>query len=419
MRQCETCGADISHRRSNARYCDEACKIAKPANSARVCEVCGADLSHRPKAKYCAGECARIASNRKRQEWRAIPENHERERQSRNARQNAEYANNPEFREKRKRATREYYSDNRESVLAKDKERRAIKAQDPDWMESERARKRTPEYRAQQNARERRRRANDPAYAEKERTRGRLRYARNPEKWIKARATHKAKYNSSSKYRAVNRDYHRKWKFGLLPGKFDEMVSNQEGRCAICLKLGNLHVDHDHSTGQVRSLLCSRCNQAIGKFDEDAEIILNAVDYLSGQFWDPNEVPRINEEQLTRLTNVTDQAFWLSKGASLKRSYKIDKLQYGWLLEKGNGECWICLNSEQASLGRNGSKGATRASLLNVDHDHSDGSIRGLLCYNCNTAIGLLDHDIDLLKASAAYLSQWNGTIVQARLLTI
>ena len=57
--------------------------------------------------------------------------------------------------------------------------------------------------------------------------------------------------------------------------------------CAICLSpeaknkaSKYLHVDHDHSTGAVRALLCSRCNFAIGALEENPEFCESAAAYL-------------------------------------------------------------------------------------------------------------------------------------------
>jgi len=49
---------------------------------------------------------------------------------------------------------------------------------------------------------------------------------------------------------------------------FDLLVVLQQGRCAVCLNPNRrLLVDHDHSTGAVRGLLCTRCNNLVGKFE--------------------------------------------------------------------------------------------------------------------------------------------------------
>lgn len=44
---------------------------------------------------------------------------------------------------------------------------------------------------------------------------------------------------------------------------------------------------------------------------------------------------------------------------------------------------------------------------LVVDHDHSTGEVRDLLCHNCNRALGLLQDSIENTKAALNYLKKW------------
>lgn len=77
--------------------------------------------------------------------------------------------------------------------------------------------------------------------------------------------------------------------YGITAEDYDRMLAEQNGACAICQRPpsdrsaneASLHVDHDHSTGDVRALLCRSCNLAIGLFREDRARILAAIDYLS------------------------------------------------------------------------------------------------------------------------------------------
>lgn len=77
-----------------------------------------------------------------------------------------------------------------------------------------------------------------------------------------------------------------KRKFGLDYGIYLQMLKDQDHLCAICggpetsKAYGTLSVDHDHVTGQIRGLLCSRCNQGIGLLQEDIGILKSAIRYL-------------------------------------------------------------------------------------------------------------------------------------------
>jgi len=69
-----------------------------------------------------------------------------------------------------------------------------------------------------------------------------------------------------------------------------KMYNEQEGKCPICFKFCPIHpeskgeglaVDHCHTTGEVRSLLCIPCNSAIGQLQENVTIMQNAINYIT------------------------------------------------------------------------------------------------------------------------------------------
>lgn len=72
--------------------------------------------------------------------------------------------------------------------------------------------------------------------------------------------------------------------YGLTEASYQILLDQQNGRCAICLKLPTdnrkLSVDHDHETGKVRGLLCNPCNGSLGLFKEDLGLLMKATLYL-------------------------------------------------------------------------------------------------------------------------------------------
>jgi hypothetical protein len=76
--------------------------------------------------------------------------------------------------------------------------------------------------------------------------------------------------------------YHLKKSYGLTESQYDEMKVKQNGVCAICgiVSQKPLHVDHNHSTGRVRGLLCTRCNSMIGYARDSVTLLQKGIEYL-------------------------------------------------------------------------------------------------------------------------------------------
>ena len=70
-------------------------------------------------------------------------------------------------------------------------------------------------------------------------------------------------------------------RYGLTDEQYQEMYDNQLGNCKICDEhFDRLGIDHNHSTGQVRALLCDKCNRGLGCFNDDKNTLVKAVFYL-------------------------------------------------------------------------------------------------------------------------------------------
>ncbi len=116
--------------------------------------------------------------------------------------------------------------------------------------------------------------------------------------WVKKVLTTKSDGGKNAYHRAhriMNPDSYRnsdlKKSFGITLNEYNQKLKEQYGHCAICGKeetkvdnrtklVRNLAVDHNHSTNEVRGLLCMGCNQGIGNFKEDTQRLKNAVQYL-------------------------------------------------------------------------------------------------------------------------------------------
>src|SRR5688572_7331654 len=84
--------------------------------------------------------------------------------------------------------------------------------------------------------------------------------------------------------RATQRKIDLRRLYGITPEAYDEKFAAQDGVCAICKSEcatgRRLAVDHDHETNAVRGLLCSRCNNGIGHFDDQLPLLEAAIEYL-------------------------------------------------------------------------------------------------------------------------------------------
>ena len=84
--------------------------------------------------------------------------------------------------------------------------------------------------------------------------------------------------------------------------------------------------------------------------------------------------------------------------SQLKTNYGISMQDYNEMFEKQKGRCAIC-NTHCTELKR----------ALAVDHCHITGKVRGLLCDNCNHALGKFKDDVEIIKSAIEYLKFTNS----------
>lgn len=81
-------------------------------------------------------------------------------------------------------------------------------------------------------------------------------------------------------------------RYNITPAAVYAIYKAQSGRCAICDVKGDIHelgftskapfhIDHDHSSGRVRGLLCPECNKGLGMFKDSRLFLEQAIKYLT------------------------------------------------------------------------------------------------------------------------------------------
>jgi hypothetical protein len=113
---------------------------------------------------------------------------------------------------------------------------------------------------------------------------------------------------------------------------------------------------------------------------------------------DPEKIKeRLNRNQRNYITKNRDK----QRAAHIKRTYGINWEDYLQLFAKQVGECCICrvkLSTHQQEDNPH--------EIAHIDHCHTTGKIRGLLCNKCNSAIGYFNDSALLCKLASQYLEE-------------
>ena len=95
-----------------------------------------------------------------------------------------------------------------------------------------------------------------------------------------------------------------------------------------------------------------------------------------------------------RYHSPAGKAAW--RDSNYRRTYGISLADFNAMLDGQNGCCAICRAQKPGGKG-----------TWHVDHSHSSGEVRGLLCANCNVLLGLAADSPDRLDAAATYLRRF------------
>lgn len=101
------------------------------------------------------------------------------------------------------------------------------------------------------------------------------------------------KYRSGDKYKRTYFNNHLKRKYNMTIEEYETRLLAQNNQCKICLSSVSLRewkdgrvqriplfVDHCHTTGVVRGLLCNKCNVGLAMFNDSPDIMVSAITYL-------------------------------------------------------------------------------------------------------------------------------------------
>jgi hypothetical protein len=135
---------------------------------------------------------------------------------------------------------------------------------------------------------------------------------------------------------------------------------------------------------------CKDCFRVLWKarYDADPERRRRAVERAKA--WQRANPERLREAQ--RRIRARPGYAERMRARHLIRKYGITLEDYDVMLVAQGGGCAICGGPEP------------EGQSLHVDHDHTTGAVRGLLCFTCNAGIGMFGHDVTVLDAAAAYL---------------
>lgn len=87
-------------------------------------------------------------------------------------------------------------------------------------------------------------------------------------------------YECSNCKRSRNYSARLKREYSLNKDDYDSMLESQNNKCACCMKNTKLVVDHNHHSGEVRGLLCDKCNLSLGLVGDSCETLERMIRYV-------------------------------------------------------------------------------------------------------------------------------------------
>ena len=111
---------------------------------------------------------------------------------------------------------------------------------------------------------------------------------KDPSKFSKfRRAAHGLSYSCKDCEGKRSKDAHYRCRYGISEEQRNELINKQKNKCACCgsdftdTPRGRPVIDHCHTSGKVREVICDRCNVALGIIGDDSGLAKNLIEYLA------------------------------------------------------------------------------------------------------------------------------------------
>lgn len=150
---------------------------------------------------------------------------------------------------------------------------------------------------------------------------------------------------------------------------------------------------------RTRNPVCGKCGSE--KYDNGKKLVCKKCNNERAAAWQINNPEKANEKNRRWKLNNLESALLKNRLSKVKKIYGLSKEEYFALLDKHNHQCAICGEKEKISL-----KGTMWN--LSIDHCHTTGKIRGLLCAQCNVGLAKFRENIIYFKNAVNYLKTHN-----------
>lgn len=155
-------------------------------------------------------------------------------------------------------------------------------------------------------------------------------------------------------------------------------------------------------------MICTKCKQDkdVSLFHKDKKRVNGYTSWCkecrntarADIYWKDPEHGR-NRAKNYRESLTAEQRYISNRNTKLKQAYGLTHEQVEEMKRLQGYKCYVCNKPEHEA----GTKG------LVVDHNHTTGQIRKMLCGPCNTALGLLNEDVGIFTSLIKYVEEHNG----------